>query len=189
MKNRHLRKRRNAAKLVNRPRPNRKHVAPRTADEYFSKPAVFQDRWKRITHVISKMRAEQITLPAASKYFGLDPRTVVSWANPALRKGINGRYTAKAVDHLLRILHVATKDGLQEIAVSDSREATLLSKYWVAVEKYLQTGDASALRKIRRTTIINSDGKRVRLIKDLAELDRQGSAGILSFETIYAKVA
>jgi hypothetical protein len=78
---------------------------------------------------------------------------------------------------------------LQEIAIRDSREASVLAEYWAAVQKYLQTGDASALRKIRRKTITNSDGKRVRLVKDLAELDRLGSAGVLSFESIYAKVA
>jgi hypothetical protein len=69
------------------------------------------------------------------------------------------------------------------------RQASLLAEYWVAVQRYLETGDASALRKIRRKTITDSNGKRVRLIKDLAELDRQGSAGVLSFESIYAKVA
>jgi hypothetical protein len=189
MKKRHSRKQRNAAKLINRRGPNRKRVAPGTADEFFSKSEAFQDLWKRITNAVSKMRAERITLPVSSKYFGLDSRTVVQWARPALRKGSNGRYVAKSHDSLLRVLVILTSNGLQEIATNDSREASLLSKYWAAVEKYLQTGDASALRNIRRKTVINSDGKRVRLIKDLAELDRLGSAGVLSFESIYAKAA
>ena len=189
MKKRHLRKHRNATKQVNRRRPNGKRVGPRTADEFFSKSVAFQDFWKRITHVVSKMRAEQITLPAASKYFGLDPRTVIQWARPVLRKRSNRRYVPKTHDSLLRVLVNPSSKGLREIATNDSREATLLSNYWLAVDKYLQTGDASALRKIRRKTIINSDGKRVQLIKDLAELDRLAYAGVLSFETIYAKAA
>jgi hypothetical protein len=82
-----------------------------------------------------------------------------------------------------------TGDGLREVAVRDSRQATLLAKYWAAIQNYLETGDESALGKIRRKTITNSDGKRVRLIKDFAELDRQGSAGVLSFESLYAKAA
>ena len=82
-----------------------------------------------------------------------------------------------------------TSNGLLEIGVADSRDASLLGKYWSAVQKYLETGDASGLQKIRRKTITDADGKRFRLIKDLAELERLGSAGVLSFESLYAKAA
>jgi len=78
---------------------------------------------------------------------------------------------------------------LGEIAVRDSREASLVGQYWAAVQKYLETGDASALRRVRRKTVTDADGKRVRLIKDLTELERLGSAGVLSFESLYAKAA
>jgi len=84
---------------------------------------------------------------------------------------------------------IPSSSGLREIRVRDSREASLLGRYWAAVQKYLETGDASALRRIRRTTVINAKGKRFQLIRDLHELDRLGSAGVLSFETIYATVA
>lgn len=148
-----------------------------------------QDRWTRVTSAISKMRAEGVSLPQASREFGLDPRTVVRLGKPALKKRANGRYSAKPTDNLLRVLVMPTSEGLREVAVRDSRQASLLGRYWAAVQRYLETGDAAALRKIRRKTITDSEGKRVRLIKDLAELDRQGSAGVLSFESLYAKVA
>jgi hypothetical protein len=135
------------------------------------------------------MRAESVSLSEASREFGLDPRTVVRFGKPALKKRANGRYSAKPTDKLLRVLVMPTGDGLREVAVRDSRQATLLAKYWAAIQNYLETGDESALGKIRRKTITNSDGKRVRLIKDFAELDRQGSAGVLSFESLYAKAA
>jgi hypothetical protein len=135
------------------------------------------------------MRAEGVSLPEASREFGLDPRTVVRLGKPALKKRANGRYSAKPTDNLLRVLVMPTSDGLREVAVRDSRQASLLAEYWAAVQKYLETGDASALRKIRRKTITDSEGKRVRLIKDLRELERLGSAGVLSFESLYAKVA
>jgi hypothetical protein len=183
---RHARKTRQHGARSRRRQTNR---GPQTAEQYFAQSNQAQDKWNRVTHVISKMRAEGVSLTEASREFGLDPRAVVRLGKPALKKRSNGRYSAKSTDNLLRVLVLPTGDGLREVAVRDSRQATLLAKYWVAVQKYLETGDASALRKIRRKTITDSDGKRVRLIKDLAELDRQGSAGVLSFESIYAKVA
>jgi len=135
------------------------------------------------------MRAEGVSLPEASREFGLDPRTVVRWGKPALTKRANGRYSAKPTDNLLRVLVMPSSDGLREVAVRDSRQASLLAEYWVAVQKYLETGDAAVLQKIRRKTITDANGKRVRLIKDLTELERQGSAGVLSFESLYATAA
>src|SRR5580692_4665675 len=82
----------------------RKSIAPRTAKEFFAKPKPFQDRWTRATHVISKMRADGISLRRAARAFGLRPDVVLQLASPALRKRPNGRYAAKANDRLLRVL-------------------------------------------------------------------------------------
>lgn len=164
-------------------------IAPRTSDQFFSMSERAQDQWIHITNAISLMRAKGISLPKASREHGLDPRTVARWGKPALRKLSTGRYAARPTDDLLRVLVIPTEDGLSEIAIRDSREASRLGEYWVGVEKYLNTGDTTALRKIRRKTITDADGKRIRLIKDLAELERLGSAGVLSFESLYAKAA
>jgi hypothetical protein len=169
-----------------RPEKN-KSVAPRNAEEFFAKPKPFQDRWTRATHVISKMRADSISLQRAARAFGLRPDAVLRLAGPALRKRANGRYAAKASDRLLRVLAIPTKQGPGEIALRDSRQATLLAEYWIAVHAYLQTGDASSIKKFRAKRITDANGKRVRLMTDLNELDRLGSAGVLSFESIYPK--
>ncbi|MGB6484861.1 MAG: hypothetical protein WBE86_15350 [Candidatus Acidiferrales bacterium] len=153
--------------------------------------AAFQDMWTRVTHVISKMRSDYVSLREASREFGLDSRVVARLGKSALRKRKNGQYAAKHTDKLLRILAVpapAEKGGKREIATRDSREASLLGKYWAAVQQYLQTGDTSNLKKLRRKYVIDASGKRVPLLLDLAELDRLGSAGELSFESIYAQV-
>lgn len=135
------------------------------------------------------MRADRVSLRTASREFGLDPRVVARLAKSALRKRKNGQYVARRSDKLLRILAVPTSHGKREIAMRDSREATILGKSWAAIQKYLQTGDASALKKIRRKYVVDASGKRIPLLKDLAELDRLGSAGVLSFESLYAEVA
>jgi hypothetical protein len=182
---------RNATGKRGRPRKaaGKRYVVPKTAAQYFAMSERSQDRWDRVTHVVSKMRADGVSLQTASREFALDPRTVVRLARTALRKGKDGRYTAKPTDKLLRVLVIPTSQGLGEIAVRDSREASLVGKYWAAVQKYLETGDASALQRIRRKTVKGADGKRIRLIKELTELDRLGSAGVLSFEEIYGKAA
>jgi hypothetical protein len=190
MKNRHERGKRKAAKKTGlRPVAKGKQVAPRTADEYFSKSERFQDRWKRVTHVISKMRSEEVSLSEASREFDLDPRTVQRLAPSALRKLRTGRWEAKHFDRLLRVLVIPTRKGLREIGVRDSRQASQLAKCSTAVERYLQTGDASALREFRGKHIIDASGKRVPLLTDLRALDHLGSAGVLSFESLYARAA
>ena len=178
-------------KSAKKRRPSRaastSRVAPRTAEQYFAKSARFQDRWSRVTHVISKMRAEGVSLRQASREFEIDPRTVVRLGRPALRKRANGQYKAEASDRLLRVLVIPTREGLREIAVRDSRQASQVAEYWNAVHRYLETGDDSALRKFRRKRITDAKGARVPLLTDLDELDRLGSAGVLRFESLYAK--
>lgn len=176
----------------NRKRSSRRtknNGVPRTSAEFFAMSARAQDRWQRVTQAVSKMRADDTSLKDASRGFRLDPRTVARLAKDALRKNGRRRYEAKPSDSLLRILVILRSDGLREIGIRDLREASLIGKYWAAVQKYLETGDASGLQKLRRKTVRDADGKRIQLIKDLAELDRLGSAGVMSFETIYAKAA
>src|SRR5437016_7795876 len=167
----------------------KKNSSPQTLEEYLTMAERSKDRWNRAVHVVSKMRNDKLSLESASRYFEINPRTVTRLAGSALRKNANGKFAAKATDKLLRVLVILTNEGLQETAVRDSRESSLLGRYWAAVEKYLETGDESALRKIRRKTITDAGGKRIRLIKDIAELERLGSAGVLFFESLYGKAA
>ena len=162
---------------------------PKTIEDYRARSGRFQDTWTRVTHVVTKMRADNVSLSEASREYGLNSRTVIRLARPALRKNRNGQYVAKAVDSLLRVLVIPTDRGLGEIAIRDSREASQLAKYWDAIHKYLETGDSSGIRKVRRKYIKDANGKRVRLVKDLDELRRLGSAGVFSFESLYARAA
>ena len=154
--------------------------------QFFASPKSFQDTWTAVTHLISKMRADRVSLRRASREFDLDPRIVTRLAKSALRKRKNGQYVAKPSDKLLRILAVPTPDGVREVAIRDSKQATQLGKYWAAVQKYLQTGDDSALKKFRRKRITDANGKNIPLVRDTAVLDQLGSAGVLSFESLYA---
>lgn len=147
-----------------------------------------QDIWKNVDQAVTEMRAGASRSQAARK-FHLDPRKLSELARPALRKLKNGRWAAKNYDRLLRVLALPSRKGLIEVGTRDSRQATVIGKYWTAVDRYRDTGDASALREFRGKHIIDANGKRIRLLTDLGELDRLGSAGVLSFESLYARAA
>ena len=95
------------------------------------------------------MRTERFSLQKASKEFGIDPRVVLKLGRSAVRKQTKWKYIARKTDRLLRILRVVTPEGRREIATRDSRQASLLGSYWAAVQRYLQTGDDSALLKFK----------------------------------------
>jgi hypothetical protein len=157
-----------------------------TPEHFFKQPRRFQDTWNRVVQAISKMRAAHISLHQAAREFGVHPKEVVRLGGSALRRTPSGRYAAKAKDDLLRVLSLPDRRGLREIAFDDSREASVVGKYWNGVHLYLQTGDASGLREFRRKFVRDANGRRFELLTDLDELDRLGSAGVLSFESIYS---
>ena len=190
MKHSKQRKHRKARGKTHAYRRRQKKIGiPRTAKQFFAKSRDFQETWTAVTHVISKMRSDRVSLRAASREFGLNPRVVARLGKSALRKHKNGQYVAKGSDKLLRILAVPTPDGVREVAIRDSRQATQLARYWAVVQKYLQTGDDSALKKFNRKRITDASGKKIPLVLDTAALDQLGSAGVLSFESLYADVA
>jgi hypothetical protein len=158
-------------------------------EHFFRQSRRFQDTWTRVVHAISRMRADHVSLQQAAREFGVSPREVVRLGGSALRRSPSGHYVAKARDNLLRVLSLPGTRGLREIAFDDSREASLVGKYWDAVGLYLQTGDESQLRQFRRKSVKDANGKRFELLTDLDELDRLGSAGVLSFESIYSRSA
>jgi hypothetical protein len=142
-----------------------------------------QQTWDSVAHVISRIR-DGVSLAGASKEFGISASTVFALGRPALRKK-NGKYVATKTDRLLRVLPILKRTGKQVIATRGSRQASLIGSYWAAVQKYVQTGDDSALLKFKKTRIVDASGRRHRLLTDLAELKRQASAGVLSFESLY----
>jgi hypothetical protein len=148
-----------------------------------------QEQWTLVTHVIQKMRRESMSVTQAAKEYGIDRRKVIELGGSALRKQTNGRYKVKSFDRLLRVLVIPSKDGPKEVAVRDSRTASKLASYSAAVHRFLQTGDKSKLSEFKTLRINTADGKPFKLLTDPKELVRLGSAGVLSFESLYARVA
>jgi hypothetical protein len=165
-----------------------KHLVPRTAKQYFAMPRESQEAWDRISQVPGKMRSEKLSRSQVVRELGVSRRQL-HLARSAFRKLRNGRYVAKATDRLLRILVLPSDKGLIEVAVNDSRQATLIGEYWNAVHRYLSTGDVAELEKFRRKRVADASGKRILLVTDRDELGRLASAGVLQFESLYGRAA
>ena len=106
--------------------------------------------------------------------------------SPSKNPRKNGQRFGKPVDTRLRRLLIPTPAGVREVTIRGSRQASQLGKYWAAVQRYLQTGDDSALVRFKGKTFTDARGNRHLFPTDLKQLDRQASAGVLSFESMYA---
>lgn len=192
MRRKSIKRRKRSAHRTKRPSRNSKRpiqTAPRTAKQYFAMSPKAQDIWDRVAQVPGVMRSRGLSLRKASEEFGLKPDVVRGLARSALRKRSNGRYVAKSKDQLLRVLLIPSRKGLREIVLRDSGQATIVGKYWSALERYLVTGDTSELQKFRKERIRDANGKRVALLTNIDELRTQASAGVLRFESLYGRAA
>jgi hypothetical protein len=160
---------------------------PRTAAQYNVKPEKFKDTWARVISVIFKLRNEKTSLTKAAQERGISPRTVKRWARSALQKRANGKWSPTKSDRLLREMKIPTSEGKRDILVRGSRQATLLAEYWNAVDKYLSIGDASKLVSFEGKFFKDANGVQIPFLTDRAVLDRMGSAGVLSFESLYVR--
>jgi len=170
--------------------PKRKsRPIPRTAEQFFAMPDEQREQFNRVTHVIQKMRREEMSLTRAAEGFGLDRRKVIRLGGSAIRKGKNGRYAAKSYDRLLRVMVIPSLEpgGRTEVAVRDSRTASKLAVYFDAIHKYQATGDRSGLKKFKDLKLLDANGQQIPLLTDPVELRKLGSAGVLSFESLYAR--
>jgi hypothetical protein len=184
-KQRHVHRRLIKVRLRRDRRTRKTYRAPRTLKQFFALPQRLQETWSRVPQAISYMRDNRASLGRASREIGLNPNTVKRLGRSALRRQKNGRFVAKPADDLLRVLVIPATKGKREIAIRGSRQASLLARYWAAVHKYVSTGDSSAIEKFRGKHITDASRKRIPLLTDLEEIDRQASAGELSFESLY----
>jgi hypothetical protein len=169
-----------------KPRNNARTMT--TPEQFFALPERAKEIEIAVPNGVWLMRSSDFSARAAARATGISPNTFIRRAGSALQKLENGRYAAKPYDDLFRVVIVVSESkGPVEVATRDSREASKAGKHSAAVQRYLETGDDSALRRFEGQHIIDAEGKRVALLTDPDELDRLGSAGELSFESLYAR--
>ncbi len=139
----------------------------------------------RALAVLSRMRTENLSLTAAVKKAETSARSVLKYAGSALKKTAGGRYQAKPSDRLKRTLYVLTDDGKVPVEIRSSRTASRIAAYSIAVDLFVNTGDASGLEEFTGKTIKVGKAS-YPYITDLDVLERLGNAGEISFEDLYA---
>ncbi len=169
-----------------RPRRNRSN-RPTTATEFFALPDHEREQFEQVARIVSRMRDDGVSLRRAARDANTSPKTVIRLAGSAVRKGKQGRYVAASRDRLLRVIVIPMDNGTREIATRDSRQATQVSRYYHALRRFLRTGDASALRTFEGQQITTLGNERVALVTDVDAVKRLGNAGVLSFESLYAR--
>jgi hypothetical protein len=156
-------------------------------EQFFALPERSRDIQIAVANAVSLMKSDHLSAPAAARAAGISRSTLIRRGGSALKKLDNGRYAVKRNDHLFRPVIVVSNKGPVEVATRSFREASKAGKHSAAVQRYLETGDDSALRRFNGKHIIDAQGNRVALLTDTDELDELGSAGELSFESLYAR--
>ena len=82
---------------------------------------------------------------------------------------------------------IPTPTGPEEIDLRGLNQASLLGAYWSSLHKYYETGRVSELQKFEGKSATAVGGLKYPLITDTEILDRLGSAGVVSFESLYAR--
>jgi N-acetylglucosamine kinase-like BadF-type ATPase len=139
-------------------------------------------------NALATMRSTGASLRSAARSAGTTAKDVIRLAGSALRKS-DGRYRATERDSLLRVLTIPSARGPREVVTRNSHTASQLASYAASVQKYLRTGDSSALKPFRKLRVLDASGRRIALTTNLAALTRVGHAGLLSFESLYRRVA
>lgn len=138
----------------------------------------------RALDALAKMRSEGLSLQAAAKASGTTVNAIKRHASTALEQSPRGNYRAKKTDRIARTLQFPTATGSIGLDIRDSRSASRIAAYWNAVKRYLETGDASGLRRFRGKVVrVNKRG--YPFITDTSILDRLADAGELGFDDLY----
>ena len=140
---------------------------------------------QRAGTVLSEMRRDpSLSLSRAARRVGTTPEAVKRHAGSSLARAPRGRYLVAPTDTHYRRLRVVTPHGVELVATTSSRDASLVGAYDSAVEHFLRTGDDSRLAPFRDRSI-RSGRQRYRFLVDLDPLEELGERGELSFESIY----
>jgi hypothetical protein len=99
----------------------------------------------RALDALSKVRHGE-TLTRAAKEAGTTPNTVAKYAGENLHHQ-RGRVVASRSDRLFRVMNVVATEGVQEVPLRSSRQASLVAEHANAVKKFLLSGDDEPLHK------------------------------------------
>ena len=143
------------------------------------------DTYNRTIHFLH-LRRQGRTVREAEREAGTDARTAYQRLGRAGFRRSKRGFVPKARDDLERELRFLFPDRTEFVTFVGSARAATVGRYWEAIRKYVERGDATALLKFRGRSIIDAQGRRLRFVTDLnviRSLARTGQVG--GFNSIY----
>jgi len=143
------------------------------------RPSEKQSR-ARALDALAYMRTRDMSLTAAAREAHTTPNTVMKWTGTELAAKRGGRRVVTKADRLMRTMRVVSTDGVVEVEVRGSRQATRIAQHMNAVKVFLDTGDDEALRRLRGVKVAGH-----LLETDPDKIEELARVHELSFEDIY----
>lgn len=82
----------------------------------------------------------------------------------------SGRYLPTITDSIQRSMQIYENGRINSIIVTNSRDASTIGEYFANVRKALETGDDSYLKKFKKKTITDANGKKHKLKTNLEKI-------------------
>jgi len=102
---------------------------PSELADFLALPERRQDTIFKALMVLARLRRKEGSLEALAREEGTTVRTVRRYVGPGLRQTKGGRWRARPSDRLPRPMRVIATDGVHELIVRSSREASLNSRH------------------------------------------------------------
>jgi hypothetical protein len=108
---------------------------------------------KKALHAVSRSRRQGISLKQAAREEHVSMRSIARHVPAAIKQDKSGLLIATKGDRYRREMMLPSALGEIPISVYSSREASLLTKYRLALAKYARTGNELVLRPFQGLTV------------------------------------
>ena len=138
---------------------------------------------EKALHAVSRSRRKGISVKQAAREEHVSMRSIARYVPAAIKRDKSGQLIATKGDRYRRDMVLPTALGEIPISVYSSREATLLTKYRLALAKYARAGNERVLRPFQGLTISGHE-----LLTDPGQVMNVLGAGEFQPERLYAAI-
>jgi hypothetical protein len=165
-------------------RPGRSQPAKKSARVLYQDLTARQRKIReKALHAIARSRRKGIPLRIAAREEGVSMRSVAKYVPAAIKRDKSGVQVATKGDRYRRNMTLPSPLGDIPISVYSSREASLLTKYRLALAEYARTGDEQILRPFQGQTVNGNV-----LVTDPGQLIGMLGAGEFRPDRLYAAI-
>lgn len=144
---------------------------------------------RKLSLEVLRLMRRGASFSSATKESGFSPYLSKKNLGRYLRKK-SGRYIPTLTDSIQRSMEFYDKkEGRIFIVVKNSKDASLIGEYFSSVRQAIRTGDDSYLKRFKRKSIIDANGKKHKFETDLDKIyDIEEGIEEPEFREIYEEV-